>query len=258
MKTTFVFVHGFGCDADSWRYQVDALSPSFGVVTLDLPGHGQSPLPKVHGLASLADAVVQAKSLCEGPVILVGHSMGCRVVLEAFRRSPEGVAGIALVDGSTTGREHAPRLLRMLRDRVRSQGMPALLRENTEAMFTANSPAPWREAAIAKAESLDPVFAENMLKDLAQWDAVEALHPLVQARLPVLGIQTTTLGSDMHRRPLGLGETSEWGALVKRLIPHARMRDVEGVGHFVQLEDAQLVNEELASFGGHCAARAGP
>ncbi len=249
MKTTFIFVHGFGCDVDSWRYQVDALSPTFAVATLDLPGHGRSPLPKVHSLASLAGAVVQAKSHCEGPVILVGHSMGCRVVLETFRQSPDGVAGIALIDGSATGREHAPRLLQLLRDRLRSQGMPALLRENVEGMFTPNSPAQLRVAAIAKAACLDPIFAENVLKDLAQWDAVEALHPLVQARLPLLGIQATTLGADMHRRPLGPGETSEWGALMRRLIPLARMRDVEGVGHFVQLEAAQLVNEELTSFG---------
>ena len=253
MKTTFVFVHGFGCDADSWRYQVDALSPSFGVVTLDLPGHGQSPLPTVHSLASLADAVIQAKSRCEGPVILVGHSMGCRVVLEAFRRCPDGIAGIALIDGSATGRDHAPRLLQMLSDRVRLQGMPALLRENVEGMFAPNSPAQLRTDAVAKAARLDPIFAGNILKELAQWDAVDALHPIARAPVPLLSIQATTLGSDMRRRPLGPGETSEWGALVRHLIPRAQLRDVEGVGHFVQSEAAQLVNDELMAFGAQLA-----
>ena len=253
MRPAFVFVHGFGCDGDSWRLQVDALSLSFGAVTLDLPGHGRSPLPEVHGLASLATAVVQAKSRCAGPVILVGHSMGCRVVLETFRQAPAGVVAIALIDGSATGRAQAPRLLRLLRDRLRSHGMPALLRENVEGMFTPDSPAPLREAAIARALGLDPLFAENILRDLAQWDAVEALHPLVQARLPVLGIQATALGGDMHRRALEPGETSEWGALMRRLMPYARMRDIDGVGHFVQLEAAQRVNEELTSFGAQVA-----
>jgi pimeloyl-ACP methyl ester carboxylesterase len=251
MKPTFLFVHGFGSDGDSWRLQVQALSPRFGTVTLDLPGHGQSPLPSVHSLESLACAVVQAKSRCDDPVILVGHSMGCRVALDAFRQSPVGVAGIALIDGSATGREHAPRLLQLLRDRLRSQGMLALLRENAEGMFTLHSPAQFRVEAIAKAVCLDTAFAENMLKDLAQWDAVEALQPIVRARIPVLGIQATTLGADMHRRSLVLGETSEWGALLRRLIPHAHMHDIEGIGHFAQLEAAQAVNEELASFCKH-------
>ncbi len=248
MKSTFIFVHGLGCDGDSWRLQVEALSPSFDAVALDLPGHGRSVLPKVHSLASLAYAVVQAKSHCEGPVILAGHSMGCRVVLETFRQSPDGVAGIALIDGSATGREHAPRLLQMLRDRMRSQGMPALLRENVEGMFTPNSPPQLRADAIARAACLDPIFAENILKELARWDAAEALHPLVQARLPLLSIQATTLDSDMRRRPLRPGETSEWGALVRRLIPRARMCDIEGVGHFVQLEAAQQLNAEMRSW----------
>ena len=54
MRPAFIFVHGFGCDRDSWRFQVDALSPNFAAVALDLPGHGRSPLPTVHGLASLS------------------------------------------------------------------------------------------------------------------------------------------------------------------------------------------------------------
>ena len=249
MKPTFIFVHGFGCDSDSWRLQVDALSPKFGVMTLDLPGHGQSALPEIHSLASLAAAVVQAKSRCAGQAILVGHSMGCRVVLEAFRQSPDGVAGIALIDGSITGRNHASRLLQMLSDRLRSQGMPALLRENVEGMFTANSPASLRTDAVERALRLDPIFAENMLRELAQWDAVEALNPLVQAMVPLLSIQATTLDSDMRRRPLGPSETSEWGAFVRRLLPRAKPCDIEGVGHFVQLEAAQRVNDELLSFG---------
>ncbi len=248
MKPAFVFVHGFGCDGDSWRFQVDALSPNFAAVALDLPGHGRSPLPAVHSLASLAEAVIQAKARCAGQVILVGHSMGCRVVLETFRQSPDGVAGIALIDGSVTGHDHAPRLLNMLSDGVRSRGMPALLRENVEGMFVPSSPPRLRADAIAKAVRLDPIFAENMLKELAQWDAVEALQPIVQAQLPLLGIQATTLGPDMRRRPLGPRETSEWGTLVERMLPRARLCDVEGTGHFVQLEAAQQVNAELLSF----------
>jgi pimeloyl-ACP methyl ester carboxylesterase len=35
---------------------------------------------------------------------------------------------------------------------------------------------------------------------------------------------------------------------MRRLIPRARMRDIEGVGHFVQQEAAQQVNVELMAF----------
>src|SRR5262245_29187977 len=45
-KSTIVFVHGWTCDATSWAAQVSALSGTYRVITLDLPGHGQSGSPR--------------------------------------------------------------------------------------------------------------------------------------------------------------------------------------------------------------------
>src|SRR5215813_5162439 len=44
--TTLVLVHGWTCDDTSWAAQVPALSKHYRVITLDLPGHGQSGSPK--------------------------------------------------------------------------------------------------------------------------------------------------------------------------------------------------------------------
>lgn len=249
MKPVFIFVHGFGCDLDNWRLQVDALVPEFAVLTLDLPGHGGAALPKVANLSALAQAVVDTKAQCDAPVILVGHSMGCRVVLEAFRLSASNIVGMVFVDGSATGREHGPRLLKLLEERLRTNGMAASLKANVEEMFTPDSPPTLREDAIVAALRLDPAFAEQILRDLAQWDATEALAPLVALRLPVLSIQATALGSDMRRRSLVAGETSPWGRLVKHLRPDGWICDIAGVGHFVHLEAANEVNDALVEFG---------
>lgn len=256
MKPTFLFVHGFGCDRQDWRMQVEALEPEFEVMTLDLPGHGEAPLPAIADLNALALAVVEAKSRCAAPVVLVGHSMGCRVVLETLRLSPSGVAGLVLVDGSATGREHGPRLVTLLEERLRVNGMQASLRRNVEEMFNADSPSELRESAVATALRLDPAFAEQILRGLAQWDAAEALAPLAASSLPVLAIQATALGADMRRRSLLAGETSPWGRLVKSLRPDAKMLDIAGVGHFVHLESANEVNEALVAFGHSVASTA--
>lgn len=253
MSPIFLFVHGFGCNQDSWQLQVDALSTAFDVVTLDLPGHGKSPLPEVHDLATLARAVDWTKNRCSRPVILVGHSMGCRVALEAFRMSHLGIAGLVFLDGSATGREHSQRLLELLRERLRLYGMSASLRTNFEEMFVASSPAYFRDATIATAMKLDHTFAENILANLARWDAVDALQLVADSSLPVLSIQSTTLGPDMKRRSLELGETSAWGELVRRSIHGVLTRDISGVGHFVHVEAADVVNEELAAFGRQCS-----
>ena len=69
INPTFRFVHGFGCDRDTWRPQVEALSSTFGVEILDFPGHGKSSLPEAHDLATLAPAVDVAKDRWAHPVI---------------------------------------------------------------------------------------------------------------------------------------------------------------------------------------------
>ncbi|WP_313676104.1 alpha/beta fold hydrolase, partial [Mycolicibacterium sp.] len=96
------FVHGFACDASDWRAQVAAFAATNTVVTCDLPGHGESTAAaSQHSIASCGAAVAEALAeLALPPAILIGHSMGCRVVLDAARLRPDLVAGLVLVDGS--------------------------------------------------------------------------------------------------------------------------------------------------------------
>ena len=50
-QATLIFVHGFACALDDWDRQVEALSPRFRCVALDLPGHGRSPRPDMASIA---------------------------------------------------------------------------------------------------------------------------------------------------------------------------------------------------------------
>ncbi|MEI6252125.1 MAG: alpha/beta fold hydrolase [Mycobacteriaceae bacterium] len=100
-----VFVHGFACDGTDWQAQVDALATRTTVVVCELPGHGSSPgTPAECTIEAYGIAVARALMELElRPAILVGHSMGCRVVLEASRVQPYAVSGLVLVDGSRIG-----------------------------------------------------------------------------------------------------------------------------------------------------------
>jgi len=92
---TLIFVHGFACSLEDWDAQVNGLSTQFRCVALDLPGHGSSPAPEAATIAALGSAVNVAKKQAGGrTAVLIGHSMGCRVINEAFLQSPAGVAGL--------------------------------------------------------------------------------------------------------------------------------------------------------------------
>jgi len=97
-----VFVHGFACDGTDWDAQVASLETRTTVVVCELPGHGSSPGTAAgYTIEAYGAAVARAVTELElPPPILVGHSMGCRVVLEASRMEPDAVSGLVLVDGS--------------------------------------------------------------------------------------------------------------------------------------------------------------
>jgi pimeloyl-ACP methyl ester carboxylesterase len=98
-----VCVHGAGSSSVVWMEVVRRLSPLRRVVAPDLPGHGQwDPwhAPDEVSIAMYRDAVgsVCAQLKVERAV-LMGHSMGALVALDAAAAWPERVAGLILVNG---------------------------------------------------------------------------------------------------------------------------------------------------------------
>ena len=84
-KQAVILVHGWTCDETSWDSQVPVLSQQYRVITLDLPGHGKSDLPKdgKFSMTLFARAVeaVRAEAKID-KAVLVGHSMGTPAALE--------------------------------------------------------------------------------------------------------------------------------------------------------------------------------
>jgi pimeloyl-ACP methyl ester carboxylesterase len=99
---TIIFVHGWTCDLSSWDQQVPAFSKKYHVVTLDLPGHGKSPMPKDGKLSmdlfARAVEAVRVESKADR-IVLVGHSMGGPVIRQYAHLYPAHVAGLVAVDG---------------------------------------------------------------------------------------------------------------------------------------------------------------
>src|SRR5215510_15587527 len=99
-EPALVFVHCGGCNRNVWENQVAEFSKTNRVVTIDLPGHGESGQGRKHwSIESFADDVnTVITKLKLKRVILVGSSMGGPIALEATRRMPERVVAIVPVD----------------------------------------------------------------------------------------------------------------------------------------------------------------
>ncbi|HEX4719911.1 MAG TPA: alpha/beta hydrolase [Thermoleophilaceae bacterium] len=95
-----VFVHGAAEDSRVWEPQVAALSDEFTVVAWDEPGAGgSSDLPEGFDLADYAHclaAVIEDVGL--GRAHVAGLSWGGTVVQDLYRRHPDLVATLILID----------------------------------------------------------------------------------------------------------------------------------------------------------------
>lgn len=80
------FLHGAGMDHSVWALQTRFFAHrGWSVLALDLPGHGRSagaPVERIEAAAAWLWRAVEAAGR-QGPVALVGHSMGAAIALEA-------------------------------------------------------------------------------------------------------------------------------------------------------------------------------
>ena len=96
---TIVFVHGLGASRNDWLPTARKLLGRYRVVLVDLPGHGDSPLPDPFSFATVGDALdaVLAKQNPDSTIV-VAHQIGGRVALAAFAAHPGRAKGLVLID----------------------------------------------------------------------------------------------------------------------------------------------------------------
>jgi pimeloyl-ACP methyl ester carboxylesterase len=99
-EPALIFVHGWSSDRHIWDDVAPRFAKSSRVVTLDLAGHGASGRSRRDWTieAYSEDVKAVADALGVKKAILVGHSMGALVALEAAHRLPGRVVGFVPVD----------------------------------------------------------------------------------------------------------------------------------------------------------------
>ncbi len=92
-------VHGAGLDHTVWIQQSRYLAHhGYGVLALDLPGHGRSEGPALGAIGEMADWVIEAtRAAGAARFAVVGHSMGALVALETAARAGDAAWYAALL-----------------------------------------------------------------------------------------------------------------------------------------------------------------
>ncbi len=229
-----VLIHGWSCDSNYWAAQLADLKARYTVATVDLAGHGGSGANRSDwSIAAFgADVAAVVNELKDHPrVVLVGHSMGGPVAVEAARLLRSRVVGVIGVDTlADVGLPLAPsaeiqrRLVPFRKDFIGTTRQFV-----SRTFFTRNAdPLLVRRIADDMSQS-PPEVGIPALEGLGAWDGAAALADI--------SAPLVLINSDLQP-PADATRIRKWS-------PEFRLVTMTGVGHFLMMEDPKRFNPLL-------------
>lgn len=260
---TVVFCHGYALTLDCWHFQRAALRGRVRTVFWDQRSHGRSGRTRSehatidqlgHDLLSVLDAVAP-----EGPVVLVGHSMGGMTIIALTEQHPEligdRVVGVGLLSTTAGGLDPSRVLLplaparlagelthRAIRTLARGHRVVDGVRRagRSVAMVATDLFAFGDEVPAAYVDFVDSMLSATPFEVVAEFfpsfqgldkfDAVEAL-----SRVP------TTIICGTDDRLTSIGHSRKLHARIHG----SELIECEGAGHMVLLERHEQVDEAI-------------
>ena len=233
--TALVFVHGWACDETVWSEQAPALAEKIRVITIDLPGHGQSDKPKEveydkNLYARAIDSVIKDAGV--KAVILVGHSNGTPFTREYYRKFPAKVKALVVVEGP----------LHAMFDRDTMEKFVVPLKgdhyEQEAVRVIAGMTKPIKDPALRdKIKALMMKTPQYVAVSEFEATADEDLWKEDKIEVPVLMI--------LAKQPAW---SPEYEQFVRKLAPRLDYQVWENVSHFLMMEKPREFNAAVLKF----------
>lgn len=224
-----LFVHGWTCRRSYWLPQLEYFSAIHAVAAPDLPGHGESGSGERlrWGVKPFAqDVATCAGALGAEKLILIGHSMGGAVALEAARHLGALVAGVVLVDTFVIDYGGlSPETVEAIYSPFQEDFAAAMSALVTQTATPA-TPAELKARLIREMSAADPAWALPAWHDLLQWSPAAAFAEL---QVPLHAINGALIPPSAR----------------ERCAPHMTEEIIPEAGHFLQMEDPSSFNRVL-------------
>ena len=249
-----VFLHGLFGQGRNFTQVAKALQPGLRSLLVDLPDHGRSGWSEHVHYVGMADAVAETLRsgyAADGPVHLVGHSMGGKTAMVLALRHPELVRRLVVVDISPAPSEGEGEFGHLL-DSLAGLDLAAVERRD-DADRLLSEPIPDERVRGFLLQNLRSVAAS----DGGGW-RWQANLDLLRQDLPTIASfpDDEHLGAPFDHPVLWMaGETSpyvrpEHAARMRRLFPRTTQVTIKGAGHWVHSEQPESFVSALRVFLG--------
>ena len=240
--TSLVFLHGVGGNHHAWDDQLPFFAArGYGAHAWDQPGYGQSPVVEPYDWATLAAALVRLiDHLGDGPVVLVGHSMGGYVAQETYARHPERVRGLVLAFTTAAFGSSDSRFARdFVAQRLAPLDAGRSMAELAAALVpTLHAPGADAQAVAHAVRMMAQVPPETYRQAIALLTTFDRRELLSQIRVPTLLVAGS---ADRVAPPAVMRRIAE-------RIPGAEYAEIEGCGHLGPMEQPMRFNEIVLAF----------
>ncbi len=233
-KETIVFLHGSGLSHIVWSLTEQFFSnKNFNVLSLDLPGHGNSDGPCLDTIEKIADWLEQVFiSLNLEKLTLVGHSQGCLEILEYASKYKNRLKKIVFIGGSNKMPVHSD--LIDLAKNGDSDAVKLMMKWGYERSkkFIGGNPV---EKIIQSPRDIREILAVDLVACNNYKNGNDAAKSIECPSLFIFG-------------SLDKMVNLESGKKFSNLVKNSTVHVIEGCGHMIMIEKAFEMRDKILEF----------
>ena len=233
-KDTIVFLHGSGLSHIVWSLAEQFFSSkNYNVLSIDLPGHGNSDGPCLDSVEKIADWMEKVfDKLKLKNLILVGHSQGCLEILEYSSRYKERLKKLVFVGGSNKMPVH-PDLIELAQS-GHSDAVKLMMKWGYEGSkkFIGGNPV---EKIIQSPRDISEILAVDLNACNNYSNGSEAAK--------VIDLPSMLIFGELDKM-VNLEAGKKFSNLIKNSTTHV----IKGCGHMIMIEKAFEMREKILEF----------
>ena len=233
-------IHGIGAARNTWTKALPILTKQFTVITYDLRGHGESPMPDGEfGLTELvADLEALRAQLGVEQAHFAGHSLGGMIGPAYAQAYPERVLSLGLLSTAAFRTEDDSTKVWAVVRAMEDRGIPNVLPTLSDRWFTDNFITTHPEVVEQRLQQVIGTDADVFLNVFRIYAGTEMAPWLHEVQAPSLVLTGENDG----------GCNPRLNAEIDKALPHSELVILPGYKHSLLLEAGDLVAKEMVRF----------